>query len=161
MWRGSLLPLECAALPGFGAASQPNGSKLPRHNFCYVRRSKGLRDRLATHTALLPLGKPAYPNAPAPPTPSAPPAQCDTCPPQRNPATPPAYHCGQSRPSPAPYTPNPRTTQSSVVPRAHSQTPPPPVRPSVNIPPGGYAAPAVVDAGGSNAPPPAHPAPVR
>jgi hypothetical protein len=30
-WRGSLLPLECAALTDFGAASQPGGSKLPRH----------------------------------------------------------------------------------------------------------------------------------
>ncbi|AWM89840.1 hypothetical protein DJ564_02970 [Pseudomonas sp. 31-12] len=44
LWRGSLLPLECGALPiqssrfarqtakpGFTTASQPNGSKLPRH----------------------------------------------------------------------------------------------------------------------------------
>ena len=30
-WRGSLLPLECAALTR-GAATQPSGSKLPRHN---------------------------------------------------------------------------------------------------------------------------------
>ena len=38
LWRGSLLPLECEALAsnfmstGFGAASQPSGSKLPRHS---------------------------------------------------------------------------------------------------------------------------------
>ncbi|PRW78917.1 hypothetical protein C7A12_07180 [Pseudomonas fluorescens] len=45
MWRGSLLPLEREALPNrtdeyawctpaqwFGAASQPSGSKLPRHS---------------------------------------------------------------------------------------------------------------------------------
>ncbi|PMU19615.1 hypothetical protein C1X89_07385 [Pseudomonas sp. GP01-A8] len=45
MWRGSLLPLECAALPNAapcffrytsvarsGAAEQPRGSKLPRHS---------------------------------------------------------------------------------------------------------------------------------
>ena len=31
LWRGSLLPLECTALANFGAASQPSGSKLPRH----------------------------------------------------------------------------------------------------------------------------------
>ncbi|POA32246.1 hypothetical protein C1884_07945 [Pseudomonas sp. GW460-R15] len=44
MWRGSLLPLECGALPkpgnpyfqkqrlaDFTTASQPSGSKLPRH----------------------------------------------------------------------------------------------------------------------------------
>jgi len=40
LWRGSLLPLECEALAGnfmstgFGAASQPSGSKLPCHNGC-------------------------------------------------------------------------------------------------------------------------------
>jgi hypothetical protein len=40
LWRGSLLPLECEALAsnfmstGFWAASQPSGSKLPRHNGC-------------------------------------------------------------------------------------------------------------------------------
>jgi cobaltochelatase CobN len=32
LWRGSLLPLDCVAVPFFGAASRPNGSKLPRHN---------------------------------------------------------------------------------------------------------------------------------
>ncbi|PRW93202.1 hypothetical protein C7A10_12000 [Pseudomonas fluorescens] len=33
LWRGSLLPLEGEALPGFlGAASQPSASKLPRHS---------------------------------------------------------------------------------------------------------------------------------
>ncbi|VVN74169.1 hypothetical protein PS723_00603 [Pseudomonas fluorescens] len=45
LWRGSLLPLEreavairltgCVrqtAIAGFGAASQPSGSKLPHHN---------------------------------------------------------------------------------------------------------------------------------
>ena len=31
LWRGRLLPLECAALPRFGAATQPSGSKRPRH----------------------------------------------------------------------------------------------------------------------------------
>ncbi|KAB0505664.1 hypothetical protein F7R06_11330 [Pseudomonas moorei] len=44
LWRGSLLPLGCAAvvspesavflmdrIAGFGAASRPSGSKLPRH----------------------------------------------------------------------------------------------------------------------------------
>ncbi|RBL68356.1 hypothetical protein C3E98_027100 [Pseudomonas sp. MWU13-2625] len=33
MWRGSLLPLGCAAVvnPRCRAASQPGGSKLPRH----------------------------------------------------------------------------------------------------------------------------------
>ncbi|AWM94177.1 hypothetical protein DJ564_27050 [Pseudomonas sp. 31-12] len=44
LWRGSLLPLECEALPnqttrfvgqsagaGFATAAQPSGSKLPRH----------------------------------------------------------------------------------------------------------------------------------
>ncbi|KAB0498543.1 hypothetical protein F7R06_24840 [Pseudomonas moorei] len=44
MWRGSLLPLDCAAVVNLvnvmclnkcgvwvGAASQPSGSKLPRH----------------------------------------------------------------------------------------------------------------------------------
>ena len=30
-WRGSLLPLDCAAGPVFRAASRPSGSKLPRH----------------------------------------------------------------------------------------------------------------------------------
>ena len=40
LWRGSLLPLECAALARsfawteFGAASQPSGSKLPCHRLC-------------------------------------------------------------------------------------------------------------------------------
>src|SRR5471030_1039409 len=47
LWRGSLLPLGCAAvlnhpawcvwrnsIAGFGAAAQPGGSKLPRHNSC-------------------------------------------------------------------------------------------------------------------------------
>jgi len=40
LWRGSLLPLECEALAsnfmstGLRAASQPSGSKLPRHNGC-------------------------------------------------------------------------------------------------------------------------------
>ncbi|MBD0705030.1 hypothetical protein CF597_18690 [Pseudomonas sp. PSB1] len=33
LWRGSLLPLDCAAVPFFGAASRPSGSKLPRHGF--------------------------------------------------------------------------------------------------------------------------------
>ncbi|AUM69839.1 hypothetical protein C0J56_13650 [Pseudomonas fluorescens] len=45
LWRGSLLPLGCEAAPtattqyirhtpsaGFRVASQPSGSKLPRHN---------------------------------------------------------------------------------------------------------------------------------
>ncbi len=33
LWRGRLLPLEGEALPSFfGAAAQPSGSKLPRHN---------------------------------------------------------------------------------------------------------------------------------
>jgi hypothetical protein len=33
LWRGSLLPLECEALAInlFGSASQPSGSKRPRH----------------------------------------------------------------------------------------------------------------------------------
>ena len=31
LWRGGLPPLDCAAVPFFGAASRPNGSKLPRH----------------------------------------------------------------------------------------------------------------------------------
>ncbi|RQO51479.1 hypothetical protein DBR46_20385 [Pseudomonas sp. KBW05] len=35
LWRGSLLPLDCAAVPAFqaksGAATRPSGSKLPRH----------------------------------------------------------------------------------------------------------------------------------
>ncbi|PTT93762.1 hypothetical protein DBR45_52185 [Pseudomonas sp. HMWF031] len=41
LWRGSLLPLGCEAAPlgffsptecsGFATASQPSGSKLPRH----------------------------------------------------------------------------------------------------------------------------------
>ncbi|OWP70555.1 hypothetical protein CEC48_17330 [Pseudomonas sp. K2I15] len=31
MWRGSLLPLGCAADPNFGSASHSSGSKLPRH----------------------------------------------------------------------------------------------------------------------------------
>ncbi|QBZ91180.1 hypothetical protein EPZ47_21555 [Pseudomonas viciae] len=43
LWRGSLLPLQCAALANvhsvadFGAAAQPSGSKLPRHRVfsCY------------------------------------------------------------------------------------------------------------------------------
>ena len=30
LWRGSLLPLECAALANFESASRPSGSKLPR-----------------------------------------------------------------------------------------------------------------------------------
>ncbi|PMU18246.1 hypothetical protein C1X89_23110 [Pseudomonas sp. GP01-A8] len=47
MWRGSLLPLGCEAAPKpascfprkergalNGAATQPSGSKLPRHNGC-------------------------------------------------------------------------------------------------------------------------------
>ncbi|MBA1379980.1 hypothetical protein FHK92_19590 [Pseudomonas brassicacearum subsp. neoaurantiaca] len=47
LWRGSLLPLGCAAAPNHsarwvrligsdlvGAASQPSGSKLPRHGVC-------------------------------------------------------------------------------------------------------------------------------
>ncbi|KAA0984462.1 hypothetical protein FQ192_27790 [Pseudomonas sp. ANT_J12] len=54
MWRGSLLPLGCAAvanpdnsvrLKSEGAASQPSGSKLPRHRcarryFCAVLLSQ-------------------------------------------------------------------------------------------------------------------------
>ncbi len=49
LWRGSLLPLGCAAAPnqtpgrvryipiaGFGAASQPSGSELPRHKVSSV-----------------------------------------------------------------------------------------------------------------------------
>ncbi|KAA0986998.1 hypothetical protein FQ192_22870 [Pseudomonas sp. ANT_J12] len=58
MWRGSLLPLGCAAAPtrstryvrqnavaGFTTAAQPSGSKLPRHKsssqqFCVSGRHK-------------------------------------------------------------------------------------------------------------------------
>ncbi|PPK39710.1 hypothetical protein CD175_09510 [Pseudomonas laurylsulfatiphila] len=31
LWRGSLLPLGCAADAVFGGATRPSGSKLPRH----------------------------------------------------------------------------------------------------------------------------------
>ncbi|MBD0701961.1 hypothetical protein CF597_02910 [Pseudomonas sp. PSB1] len=31
LWRGSLLPLGCAAAPFFAIAAQSSGSKLPRH----------------------------------------------------------------------------------------------------------------------------------
>ncbi|RXE50177.1 hypothetical protein B4O85_25105 [Pseudomonas azotoformans] len=31
LWRGSLLPLGCEAPPKTASASQPSGSKLPRH----------------------------------------------------------------------------------------------------------------------------------
>ncbi|TFY90407.1 hypothetical protein DYL61_20975 [Pseudomonas nabeulensis] len=31
LWRGSLLPLGCEAPPKAASASQPSGSKLPRH----------------------------------------------------------------------------------------------------------------------------------
>ncbi|AVX89939.1 hypothetical protein PkP19E3_17205 [Pseudomonas koreensis] len=40
LWRGSLLPLGCAAVANrvasIGAASQPSGSKLPRHTFIFA-----------------------------------------------------------------------------------------------------------------------------
>ncbi|TFF05036.1 hypothetical protein EXW72_20405 [Pseudomonas sp. BCA14] len=50
MWRGSLLPLGCAAAPNqatelhlmqranrFGSASHSNGSKLPRHSWLLLQ----------------------------------------------------------------------------------------------------------------------------
>ncbi|QBZ92892.1 hypothetical protein EPZ47_25755 [Pseudomonas viciae] len=48
LWRGSLLPLGRAGAPGcsnrkkLGAAAQPSGSKLPRHNF-YLQNLPSLR----------------------------------------------------------------------------------------------------------------------
>ncbi|PMZ73148.1 hypothetical protein C1X65_18510 [Pseudomonas sp. FW305-70] len=33
LWRGSLLPLGCAAPPKRGTAAQSSGSKLPRHSY--------------------------------------------------------------------------------------------------------------------------------
>ncbi|PNY72007.1 hypothetical protein FJ692_15945 [Pseudomonas fluorescens] len=55
MWRGSLLPLGCAAAPKpssvfylnhrvslDGAASPPSGSKLPRHRCIPISRFRGL-----------------------------------------------------------------------------------------------------------------------
>ncbi|MCK1786783.1 hypothetical protein L9Z73_21245, partial [Pseudomonas sp. TNT11] len=43
LWRGRLLPLESEALPGFfGAAAQPNGSKLPRHTSGVGKGAKAL-----------------------------------------------------------------------------------------------------------------------
>ncbi|TPG75767.1 hypothetical protein EAH78_19660 [Pseudomonas arsenicoxydans] len=37
LWRGSLLPLDCAAGPFFGAASLPNGGKPPHHSSAFTR----------------------------------------------------------------------------------------------------------------------------
>ena len=57
LWRGSLLQLECAAVVngmmrfirstaahGFGAASQPSGSKLPRHHSNQDQSSRAFTD---------------------------------------------------------------------------------------------------------------------
>jgi Na+/H+ antiporter NhaB len=46
VWRGGLPPLDCAAVPFFGAASRPNGGKPPRHTsplpqvFCMSYRGR-------------------------------------------------------------------------------------------------------------------------
>ncbi|AVU77797.1 hypothetical protein CRX69_22440 [Pseudomonas rhizophila] len=40
LWRGSLLPLGCAAAPRyFASATHSSGSKLPRHEFCVWQSS--------------------------------------------------------------------------------------------------------------------------
>jgi len=57
LWRGSLLPLEAEGLPiptnaGFGVASQPNGSKLPRHKGNHRNTGKLVVDLISDNATI-------------------------------------------------------------------------------------------------------------
>ncbi|TLG94261.1 hypothetical protein FEM54_00160 [Pseudomonas edaphica] len=51
LWRGSLLPLDCAAVPQhFASASHSSGSKLPRHNEIFLpRKNSAPRETASPH----------------------------------------------------------------------------------------------------------------